>query len=214
MAHLDEEGQIVLDPEDFDSELNPYVKRFNDYRSEADRRATEYSETQRRLADLQSEDAEKQRAAAEALGLQFVDDVEDHEPPEALTALEQRIAAFEAKDAAREAAQKQAEEAATFQKAMDAYVAELGMKPDDQDTAIVIGYAANNLPFLENGLPNLEQARKDLEARDEQRFEDWKASKRRAPQIARGVGATEQKNIEDMGREERLAYVMAQHELD
>jgi hypothetical protein len=215
MAHYDEEGNLVLDPEDFESESNPYVKRFNDYRSEADRRQTEFQQTQQRLGDLTSDDPEKQRAAAEALGLQWVepDDGEpagQHVPDPQLSALEQRIAKFEAAEAAREEQQKQAEAVAAFSASMDAEVARLGMNPQHKDTAIIIAHAANNFPFLESGLPDLESARAELEARDNETFEGWRKSKR-TPLVQKGQTGTERIALEDMDAEDRITWAMEQH---
>lgn len=216
MAHLDENGEIVLDPEDFESDNNPYVKRFNDYRSDADRRATEYQQTQAQLAALTSEDPEAQRAAAEALGLQWVDEGGEEELPETnpqLTALEQRIAKFEAAEAAREAAAAQAEESRKFAESMDAKVAEMGLNPKHKDTAIIIAHAANNFPFLENGLPDLESARAELASRDEETFESWRKGKR-TPLIQQGQAGTERVAVEDMTPEQRIDWAMAQHEVE
>lgn len=221
MARWNEETQAIeFEDSDWESENNPYVKRFNDYRSEADRRNTAYSELQSRVADLTSEDADAQRRAAEALGLQFVDDVDDHEAEGTdlsnaqLSKLEERVARFEAQEAAREEAETQATAAREFEQAMDEYVVgQLKLDPKDPDTAIAIAYAANNLPFMENGLPNVAEALAFIEARDEQRFEGWRKSKRTtAPK--RGETATTVKPVEEMTRDERLEWALNKHEMD
>lgn len=216
MAHYDAENNLVLDPEDFENEANPYVKRFNDYRSDADRRATEYQQTQQQLADLQSDDAATQRAAAEALGLVFIEEEEQAPDPSApdpkLSALEQRIAKFEEAEAKREAESARVEAEREFSAKMDTRVAELGLNPKDKHTAVIIAHAANNFAFLEDGLPDLAAARAELEALDDQRFETWKKGKR-TPTIQVGPEGRQQVAIEDMSAEDRITWAMEQHDV-
>lgn len=215
-TYYDADGNPVEVPDqpDWDSEDNPYVKRFNDYRSEADRRQTDFQRTQQQLADLQSDDPATQRAAAEALGLQFVEDDEAGAagPDPQLSALEQRIAKFEAAEAAREAEQQQAAAAAEFSAKMDARVAELGLNPQDKHTAVIIAHAANNFPFLEDGLPDLASARTELEALEDERFNGWRKSKR-TPMMQTGTEGRKQVAVEDMSAEDRITWAMEQHDV-
>lgn len=208
MAKINEEtGEVEFEESDWESENNPYQKRFNDYRSEADRRATEFSNQQKLLADLTSEDADTARAAAQQLGLEFAEEPDEDETGNPDVAeLKAKYAELEQKLTAREQQEAQRDLAAAIDNRLEA------MKLDKTDGDLVLAFAVT-MPPLDDGMPDLQGAYDAIQARDEARFDGWRKSKR-VTNVQRGKTGTENKNIADMTDEERLDYVMAQHDMD
>lgn len=207
-------GQAAAAPPqiDWEADDNPYKKRFTDYRSEADRRATEYRQAQQTLEDLQSDDPERRRAAAEALGFDL------EEPPvEDDDALLQQTAAqndprvdellrkqqeLESKLTEREQAERERELASTISARLE------GMNLSEEDGDWVLARAIA-LPPKEDGLPDLEAAHQMLVERDNKVLEAWRKGKRAPASIGPGQSATEQKNIADMTDNERIEWAVA-----
>lgn len=211
MAKYNEEtGEIEFEPEDWEREDNPYQKRFNDYRSEADRRATEYSQNQKLLSDLQSEDPAAQRAAAQRLGLEWIDEEPvEQGPDQQYSALAQQIEELKAERAAEKAQAEQAAESARIAAEVDRRLGDMGL--DEQDGDWVLARAVALAPGAD-GLPDLTTAYEQLQERDRAAQERWRTSKK-SPRIARGETGQETKNIMDMTDEERIDYLMEKHDV-
>lgn len=209
MSEFDEQDVESID---WRERAETYEKRFNDYRSEADRRQTEFQQTQSLINDLQSDDAEKQRAAAQRLGFDFVVEEEpaDTGADDPVSALQARIDAMERAAQEREHDAQQAEQQTQLAAAVDAELAGMGLDEDDGDWVLARAIA---LPPREDGLPDLAAAKTQLEARDTARLERYRSSKK-APPIARGQQGTEQKDLLSMTDAERIDYVMAQHDME
>lgn len=194
---------------DWETDDNPFVKRFNDYRSTADRKATEYAQREKLLSDLTSDDPDAQRAAAQSLGF----DLELGEEPagaDPYTGLKSEFDQLKAELATERAQAAQAAEEQRVAQAVDAQLSAMDLSGDDAEWVLA---GAIKLPPTENGLPDLKAAFEQLQARDLAAQERWRTSKR-TPQVQRGKAGSEQKNMEDMSREERIEYVMAQHGMD
>lgn len=204
MPYFDEEGNEVTPEYDWETDDNPYKGRFESYRSEADRRATEYQQNQALLTDLQSGDPAKQQAAAEALGMEFI--AEEPEPGEdpRVAELLTKYQELESKLTAREQRDNDAAVAAEINARIEA----LGLDSEDEGNLVLA--AALRQPVGEDGLPDIGAAHAAIVARDERRYESWKKSKRTSV-TSRGPGAVDDKNILDMTDEERLDWAMEKH---
>ncbi len=193
---------------DWESDENTYKTRFESYRSEADRRATELSQKNALLEDLRSDDPDRQRAAATTLGFDLVEDepVEYDDPSDELRAeLEALKGQFTQLSASQEA------EKVTM--AVEAQLDALDLDEEDKDWVLA---GAIKLPVLANGLPDIASAHAKLVARDETRMNaamaEWQKTKRAPRSIKPGVTATEQKSIEDMTDVERIEWAVARYE--
>ena len=196
---------------DWEADDNPYKKRFEDYRSEADRRATEYQQTQALLADLQSDDPEQQRAAAQRLGFDFVGDESDEEtepagPDPRIDALAAKYEALEQKLSAKETADEQARVA----NLIDSRVNALGL--DEDEGTLVLATAIKMGAVTDDGLPDVSKAHAFIQQRDAAReqaaIEAYRAGKRVTIPGGKGKSGTENKAVEDMTAEERLDYAL------
>lgn len=196
---------------DWEADDNPYKSRFNDYRSEADRRATIYSQQDQLLADLQSDDPDVQRAAAGRLGFDFVPDEVEEAPQydEQYGALAQQIADLKAEREADKAEATATQRNAQMLSTVNAELAGLGLDEEDGDWVLARAIA---LGEREDGLPDLQTAYDQLVARDQAVVERYRGSKR-STASARGKQGTEQKNILDMTDAERIDYVLQQHDI-
>lgn len=203
--YVPEAGQDTLPGIDWEADDNPYKSRFNTYRSEADRRATTYAEQQKLLDGLKSDDDEARRAAAMQLGFDFVDD-EVSDAPDEIAELRARLDKADQRDRERDERDQQARLA----QAVDSQITEMGLDEEDGDWVLARAIA---LQPLENGMPDLNSAYEQLQARDKAMHEKWRTSKR-TPAISRGQTGSEQKALADMTDTERIEYVMAQHEVD
>lgn len=207
MPYFDEEGNEVTPEYDWETDDNPYKGRFENYRSEADRRATEYQANQALLTDLQSGDPAKQQAAAEALGMEFI--AEEPEPGEdpRIAEMMAKYQELETKMTERERRDSDAAVAAEISSRIDA------LNLDSEDEGNLVLAAALRQPVGADGLPDIAAAHAAIVARDEARFESWKKSKRTSV-TPRGPGGVEDKNILDMTDEERLSWAMEKHGME
>lgn len=208
---------------DWESDENPYKKRFGDYRSEADRKITRLSQYEQAVQDFQSGDPAEMRRAAAILGIADHLEIEEPEPPtyddpaEELRAqiAEQQAELAKFKSELTEKEKKQQEEAGI--KEVNARLQKL-LPDDEDDRNVVLGLALTRPPG-EDGLPDVQAAYDAIVARDRKRDKGWAEGKRRghAP-IAPGSPATPQKSIADMTRadgsltKEGLDYLTEQYE--
>lgn len=204
-----EGDEPVETPEyDWESDDNPYKKRFSDYRSEADRRQTEFQQTQALLNDLQSDDPATQRAAAQSLGLDFVEEEPELEEPgddPRLAQLLQRQEELERKLAEKDQREQEALIAQTVDQRLDA----LGLDKDDGDWVLARAVA---LPPAEDGLPDLQAAYEQWQAKEKAIIERYRGGKRTTV-TAKGKAGNDQKDLLSMSDEERINYIMEQHEM-
>lgn len=195
---------------DWESDDNPYKQRFNDYRPEADRRATRLSEYEQALEDLRSTDPSRQQAAAEILQIELVteDPIENEyvDPYEELSA---RVEQLSQQLTQSEIASRNKDAAITVEARLDS----MDLDDSDKDWVLARGIA---MGAGDDGLPDVYAAYQELKARDDARIQaamqDWQAGKRSPRSIAPGTTATEQKNTDDMTDAERVDYFTARLE--
>lgn len=208
MDEDEEVGTEAAHEFDWESDDNPYKKRFSDYRSEADRRQTEFQQTQALLNDLQSDDPATQRAAAQSLGLDFVDEEtgpEEVEEDPRLAQLIQRQEELERKLAEKDQREQEALIAQTVDQRLDA----LGLDKDDGDWVLARAVA---LPPAEDGLPDLQAAYEQWQAKEKAIIERYRGGKRTTV-TPKGRAGNDQKDLLSMTDEERINYIMEQHEM-
>lgn len=188
---------------DWDSDANPYRKRFEDYRSTADRKVTRLSQFEQAVADFQTGDPAEMRRAATILGIADYLDIEEPEPPTyddpveelraQLAAQDEKYAALEGKLTQREKQEQEAQQVAEINKRLD----KLNIT-DEVERNLVLG-TAFTLPMGDDGLPDISAAISRIEERDKARDRAWRDGKRTAPRsIQPGQTATQQRNISDM----------------
>ena len=191
----------------WDSDENPYRKRFEDYRRTADQKVTRLSQVEQAVQDFQSGDPAEMRRAAAILGIADHLEIEEPEPPtyddpaEELRAqiAEQQAELAKFKSELTEKEKKKQEEDGI--KEVNARLQKL-LPDDEDDRNVVLGLALTRPPG-EDGLPDVQAAFDAIVARDRKRDGAWRDGKRRghAP-IAPGSPATPQKNIADMTRDD------------
>jgi hypothetical protein len=208
---------------DWEVDENVYKKRFNDYRSEADRKITRLSQYEQAVQDFQTGDPAEMRRAAAILGIADHLEIEDPAPPvyddpnEELRAqyakLEEEFQGLRGELTAKEQKDKEAAEIKEVQRRLD------DLKLTDEDDRNTVLGRAFTLPMGEDGLPDVKAAFEAIVARDRKHGRAWKATKTAAPgSIAPGSTATQQKDIADMTRkdgsltQEGLDYLAAKYE--
>ncbi len=198
-----ETGSPVGSTQEFDweSDSNPYKTRFNDYRSEADRRATKLSEYEQHLEDLRSDDEQRQAAAAAALGIELVQDEQDTQYVDPYDELRTELEQVKGQLSDAERRQQEREASAIISARLDA------MDLDEADKDWVVARAIA-LPPGEDKLPDVKAAYDQLVARDTARMQQWQTTKKVPRGIAPGTSATEQKNTDDMTDAERVEWAV------
>lgn len=197
----------------WDVDDNPYKQRFESYRREADRKATEFTQYQSLVSDLSSDDPRARAAAAEALGVELVED--EYEPDDPYEAVQRKLADLEGKLTAREQQEQERQQREQLSAVVEQRLDKLGLSDEadpesgwsEKDWVLA---RAIQMPD-EDGLPNIAAAHaelKKLEAAVQRRREaEWKRSKNAPRGIQPGSTATQQKNVADMSREERVEYM-------
>lgn len=195
---------------DWDTDDNPWKKRFEGYRPEADRKITRLSQYEQAVQDFQSGDPAEMRRAAAVLGINDYLEIEDPDPPTyddpadelraELAALRAEQEAFKGQLTAREQKEAEAAQVAEVNSRLD----KLGIT-DEQERNVVLG-AAFTLPMDEQGLPDVAAAARFIEERDNARMRAWGETKNAPRSIQPGSPATQQKNVAEMSREEKIAW--------
>lgn len=189
---------------DWDSADNPWKRNFDEYRVEADRRATKLSAYESYLEDLRSDDPERQRRAAEGLGVELVEDESEYVDPTTaqLAAMQRKQEQLEQQLTAQSKELEQERMGLRIEAKFDA------LKLDESDRDWVLARAVA-VGAGEDGMPNIDEAYRQLVARDEEVMRKWESTKRRAPgSIAPGSTGTDAKNIADMTDEERVEWAV------
>ena len=163
-----------------------WQKRYEDMRSEFDRRGTRLSELQQQaqlLEALQSGDADLQRQAYAALGLEIVDDAADDTYADPQDQLAQRLEALEAQIQQRDQQAQQATQIAQIEQHVEQQLAGLdGL--DDSDREWIVNTAVA-MPPTPEGMPDIQAAHEKFVAWETARQQKWRESKR-APSIKAG----------------------------
>jgi hypothetical protein len=195
---------------DWDSPDNPYKQRFETYRPEADRRATQLSQYQQAIEDFNSGDPDAMRRAAAILQIDQSLDIPEPGPeyqdpgslPPELAGLYSKIQEMEGKLTARERADQEA--------AMDRMIEQrLGaiedLDPGDHDLVVA---QAVNMPLDPQGNPDIQGAYEALKARDQAHIDaamnKYADSKGSTP-IAPGTRAEPAEDIMAMNRDQLRA---------
>lgn len=180
-----------------------YEKRYSDLRPEFDRTKQQLAQYEELVTGLSSDDPDTRARAAQALGLEFVqDDVEDT-PDETANPLETRLEALERQLAEQAAAVEQQQFLERAQAHVDAQFQAL---PDleEADKEWVIARALE-LPADPNGLPDIQAAHQALRDYQTELQKRWVSSKK-APHVSPvGSQATSTPNLDDPN--ERRAYM-------
>lgn len=187
---------------DWESADNPYKSRFNDYRAEADRRATKLSEYEQNLEDLRFGDEARQAAAAAALGIELAQDEPDPTYVDPYDELRTELEQVKGQLSASERRQQEREASAVIAARLDA------MDLDESDKDWVVARALA-LPPGEDKLPDVQAAFAQLVERDTRRMQKWQTTKKAPRGIAPGTSATGQKSIMDMTDAERVDWAVA-----
>lgn len=180
-----------------------YEKRYSDLRPEFDRTKQELAQYQDLVNGLSSDDLDTRARAAQALGLEFVQDDDEEAPELADNPLETRLEALERQIAEQAAAAEQQQFLERAQAHVDAQFQTL---PDleEADKEWVIARALE-LPANEEGLPDIQGAHKVLKEYEADLQKRWAASKK-APHVSPvGSQATSTPNLDDPN--ERRAYM-------
>lgn len=204
-AHPVDEPQDHVEAEPTQEGGTPDV----DYRKRYDDLRPQYDRTQSELAQLRKEqeairnDPEAQRRFLQELGY----DLEDPEPDDfpvddgdPVSALEQRLAAIEAKE--QEKARREAEEAQSREIEQHFAQAFSDIDPngdllDEEDRDWVVTRALT-LPPTESGQPNVKAAYEALVARDRAKQQKWAESKKTGHSFSpAGQAGTETPNLDD-----------------
>ena len=200
----------------WDDPANPWKTNFENYRVEADRRATQLSRYESLLEDLRSPDIERQRRAAAELQVELVEDEPDYDdggdPAMAEIA---RLRQEQEMLAARLAERDQKDELEVLSERIDARIEGLGLK-DEADEEWVLARAVA-LGKGEDGLPRIKEAYDQLVQRDEAKLEarmrEWAENKRLGrTTIQPGTTGTETKSVADMTDAERIEWAAARLE--
>jgi hypothetical protein len=187
-----------------------WEKRYNDMRSEFDRRGTRVSELeplQQAVADLRSDDPDTRARAAQALGLpfEFVDDTQDDEYTDPSEALAREIAAIKEQLASRDQEAQQAQQIAQIEQYVEQQLAELDGLNERQRKYVVNTAVA--MPPTAEGMPDIKGAYEQWVADMNAEKQDW-ASTKKAPHVGQVGTAGTQALPEDAGHNERVAYAM------
>lgn len=193
-----------------------WEKRYNDLRPEFDRTTQEAAQYRRLIEGLNHEDPDTRQAAAEALGIEFVDTDDTPEEEDdsdddlyADPVARRRLEAIEQRFAEQEQARQEAAEQARVDAAMaqvNEQMTGLGLSSED-DQALVLGVALQ-LPHTPEGLPDIQAAYDRLVARDNERMKSWASSKRGAHVSPVGTSGTQVPDLDDP--EQRVAWMAAQ----
>lgn len=206
MPELDPNEAIQNTEVNWDDPSNPWKTNFENYRVEADRRATQLSTYESLLEDLRSPDIERQRAAAAELKVELVEDEPVYtDPNEALAAqLEQARQDTAALRAMYEADKASAQEQ-RIKETVEARLTGMGLDEEDKDWVTARAVA---LGAAEDGLPNLKAAYEQLIARDEAVVRKW-AERKPSSRIQPGSTGTETKNVAEMTDAERIDWAVS-----
>jgi hypothetical protein len=193
-----------------------WEKRYNDMRSEFDRRGTRVSELeplQQAVADLKSDDPDTRARAAQALGLpfEFVDDTpDDDEAMPYLTREEWQSYQQQQAQREQEAQAQAAQEAAIAQidNAIQSHQALNALDKDDRDWVIAKALSLDPKMTPEGvPLPDIDAALEQFNGWSSGRIEKWRSTKK-APHVGQVGTAGTQALPEDAGHNERVAYAM------
>jgi hypothetical protein len=212
---VDPSTQVHDDPTiDWEKRAKEYEDRFENYRREADRKATEFSQYQRNVSDLSSGDPSRRAAAAAALGVELVEDEEPEVYDDPYDELRAELQTVKGHLSQRDENLAVERLEAECERRMD----KLGLPEDPEDLeegewserAWVLARAVQ-MPGPD-GVPDIARAAKELKRLQENMArkaeQEWVASKKAPRSIAPGQTATGQKNILEMSDEERVAYAV------
>jgi len=192
-----------------------YEKRYNDMRSEFDRRGSRVSELERyeqAVNDLKSDDADTRARAAQSLGLpfEFVDETPDEytDPSEQLA---REVAAIKEQLASREQEAQQAQQIAQIEQYVEQQLGELDGLNERQRKYVVNTAVA--MPPTADGMPDIKGAYEQWVADMNAEKQDW-ASTKRAPHVGQVGTAGTQALPEDAGHNERVAWALERLQAD
>lgn len=192
-----------------------WEKRYNDLRPEFDRTNQEAAQYRRLIEGLNSDDLDTRREAAEALGIEFVDqddtpEIEEEDDLYIDPVARRRLEAIEARIAQEEAERQQAADEAAEQARVDEAMAKVNEQITalgrDDATAEAIFAFALTLPHTPEGLPDIQAANEKFTAFENRLKESWATSKRGAAHVSPvGTSGTQVPDLDDP--EQRVAWM-------
>lgn len=197
----------------WDSDDNPWKKRFEDYRPEADRRATRLSQFEQAQQNLTSDDAEERRQAAEFFGVELAEDEPIDNGGDPYDELRREMDS-KLSERDRKYEQQRQQDLAAMEVERRLSALKLSDEPGEPDENGKPGYSekdwvlarAVQLPG-EDGLPDIAKAHAELQGLQKALERKWAKSKTAPRSIQPGATATQQKNLVDMTPEERVDYM-------
>jgi hypothetical protein len=159
---------------DWETEDNPYRKRYGDLRSEFDSRNQRYSQYEQFVESLDT--PEMQREMLRRWGYEVDDeDAPDLDPVDSLA---QRLEAIEGNLQSRDQAQQQAELQSLKAEYVDESIKQFGSDLSDADTNLVRRLVKSGDYDDQDGIPDVEAIIKEVNGTWEQRQKNWRESKR------------------------------------
>lgn len=205
-ASDEQQAQAVVD----------WEKRYNDLRPEFDRTTQEAAQYRRLVEGLSSDDPDTRQQAAEALGIEFVDqddtdddEVDDEEDlyadPVARRRLERIEQRFAEEEAARAQAAQEAEEQARVDQAMAVVNEQIQALGRDETASEAIFALSLTLPHTPEGLPDIEAAAAKFTALENSMKQSWATSKQGAHVSPVGTSGTQVPDLDD--EQQRIAWM-------
>lgn len=182
-----------------------WEKRYNDLRPEFDRTTQRLSEYERNVQALQSDDPDTRLAAAEALGLQLIDDEpEAFEEQDPLDELRKELDDLKGWKNSREQAEAEAARNEAVLNHVNTQITEietgLGNEFDADELEVIVSLA--RALQTEDGLPDVRAAWDKLNGVTQKSTQRWAKTKKAPPIRPGGKSATKQPDL-DNDRERR-----------
>jgi hypothetical protein len=188
-----------------DQEQIDWQKRYEDLRPEYDRTTQRLSERERLVEGLSSDDPDTRAAAAQALGLQFVDDsTDDDQYTDPTDQLAQKLQALEARLEQRD---QQAQDQANIARIEAAVEQQLAQLPDglsEKDKNWIVKGALGLDPTPE-GVPDIQAAYQEFTEWESDRQKQWAATKKAPHVSAVGQQGTSAPDLDDPAQ--RVAWM-------
>lgn len=186
-----------------------WQQRYEDMRSEFDRRGTRLSEVEQQaqlVQALQSDDPDLRRQAMDLLGLEVVDDQPQYEDPQ--DAMAARLEALEQQISQRDQQAAQQAQIAQIEQHVEQQLAGLdGLSERDQRWIVNQAVA---MPPTPEGMPDIQGAYKDFQEWEAERQQKWASTKRTPHRVSPvGEAGTQVPDLSDP--EQRQEWMVAQY---
>jgi len=209
-APVEDTPAPVDTPQGTDAPVEDWKKRYDDLQPAYTRATQELAQRERLIEALKSDDADARTQAAQALGLQFVEEEEEEgfeDPTEQLAA---EVAAIKAQ---MESQNQQARQQQLVEQMTATAERELDALPDlDEQDKDWIFRSAIVLPRTSEGNLDIQGAHEQFREWEQARQKRW-ASSKRAPHVPAN-GQEGVQTVDRSTREGRVAYAMSRLQAD